>query len=69
MQLYNENGNFRTDLKRTTMDAVRQHYTELQIPEGSRWTAKQGVEHVKRAAARLLQNGDWLRGPPDKDVS
>lgn len=51
------------------MAAVRQHYKELQIPEGSRWTVKQGLEYIKRSASRLLQNGDWLRGLPDKDAS
>lgn len=51
------------------MAAVRQHYKELHIPEGVRWTPKQGIEYVKRSASRLLHNGNWLRGPPDQDVS
>ena len=51
------------------MAAVCQDYTELLIPEGTRWTAKQGIEYVKKAALRLLENGDWLQGLPDENVS
>lgn len=56
-------------MKAAAIAAVRQHYKELQIPEGSRWNVKQGIEYIKRSASRLLQDGHWLRGPPDTNVS
>ncbi|KIK77858.1 hypothetical protein PAXRUDRAFT_165562, partial [Paxillus rubicundulus Ve08.2h10] len=65
--LYNKNGNFHSELKRITVDAVWMHYQELQVPKGTKWTSKQGIEYAKKAASWLLKNGDWLQGLPNRN--
>ncbi|KIJ63704.1 hypothetical protein HYDPIDRAFT_168199 [Hydnomerulius pinastri MD-312] len=51
--LYNKNSNFHSKLKRAATTAVHQHYKELHIPEGVRWTLTQHHKSCKEFATMV----------------